>query len=135
MSGRGGGLLLKAPAGVSIALVASAQCKCRQPGFAADNPAFVGGYQLIRGIQGSQVHFDFVVAAGEHRGAAAGTEMTAGVVLRLALDGHRILREYGRGVEQRTMMFSAVQAVTKADPIRASRGDDSYVAAEATAGE
>src|SRR5207245_6598452 len=53
-------LLLKATRGVTIALVSSRERKRRQPGLATDDPAFVGWHQLIRSIQGSYVHFDFV---------------------------------------------------------------------------
>ena len=67
-------LLLKATRGVTIAVVSSRERKRRQPGLATDDPAFVGWHQLVRGIQGSQVHFDFVGAACENGRAAAGTE-------------------------------------------------------------
>jgi len=57
------GLLLEPTRGVTIAVVSSRERKRRQPGLATDDPAFVGWHQLVRGIQGSQVHFDFVCAA------------------------------------------------------------------------
>ena len=57
------GLLLKATRGVTIAVVSSRERKRRQPGLAADGPEFVGWPQLVRGIEVSQVHFDFVCAA------------------------------------------------------------------------
>src|SRR5437867_9908934 len=56
-------LLLKATCGVTIAVVSSRERKRRQPGLATDAPEFVGWPQLVRGIQGSFVHFDFVSAA------------------------------------------------------------------------
>src|SRR5258706_3185204 len=59
-------LLLQATGGVTIALVSSRERKRRQPRLAADDPAFVGWLQLVRGVQGSQVHFDFVGAASEN---------------------------------------------------------------------
>jgi len=65
-------LFLEATAGVTIALVSSLERKRRQPGFTTDDPAFVGWHQLVGGIQGSQVHFDFVGGACENGRAAAG---------------------------------------------------------------
>src|SRR6185437_10777491 len=69
----------KATRGVTIALVSSRERKRRQPGLATDDPAFVGWHQLVRGIQGSQVHFDFVCGTSENGRAAAGTEKSPGV--------------------------------------------------------
>ena len=81
------------------------------------DPAFVGRHQLIGGIQGSQVHFDFVGAAGENRRAAAGTEKPPGVVACFTSDRHRILGEHRGSVKQRPMMLAAVETVAKADPV------------------
>src|SRR5690606_19976095 len=55
------------------------------------------GYQLIGRIQCAQVHFDFVAAAGEHRGAAARAEDAAGVVAGFAFNVHRALGKDRRG--------------------------------------
>src|SRR5436190_22127636 len=128
-------LLLKATRGVTIALVSSRERKRRQPGLATDDPAFVGWHQLVRGIQGSQVHFDFVCGARENGRAAAGTEKSPGVVACFAIDRHRILREHRGSVKKGPMMLSAIETVTKADPVWESRRHDSDVAAQATAGE
>src|SRR5919106_6819560 len=128
-------LLLKAIRGVTIAVVSSRERKRRQPGLATDDPAFVGWHQLVRGIQGSYVHFDFVCAASENRRAAAGTEKPPGVVACFAIDRHRILREHRGSVKEGPMMLAAVETVTKADPVRAARRDNPDVAAQATAGE
>src|ERR1700693_4015258 len=87
-------LLLKATRGVTIALVSSRERKRRQPGLATDDPAFVGWHQLVRGIQGSYVHFDFVCGACENGRAAAEPERPPGVVACFAIDRHRILREH-----------------------------------------
>ena len=70
-------LLLKSPRAIPIALVSSRERKRRQPGLAADGPEFVGRRQLVRRIQRSQVHFDFVCAACENGRAAARTEDVA----------------------------------------------------------
>src|SRR5437868_11275523 len=128
-------LLLKATRGVTIALVSSRERKRRQPGLATDDPAFVGWHQLVRRIQGSQVHFDFVCGACENGRAAAGTEKPAGVVACFAIDRHRILREHRGSVKKGPMMLAAVETVTKADPVWESRRHNSDVAAKATARE
>lgn len=113
-------LLLKATRGVTVAVVAFRERKRRQPGLATDDPAFVGWPQLVRGIQGSQVHFDFVGSACENGGAAAGTEKSPGIVARFALDLHRILRKHRRSVKESPVMLSAIKTVTQADPVWAS---------------
>ena len=108
-------LLLEATRGVTIAVVSSRERKRRQPGLATDDPAFVGWHQLVRGIQGSQVHFDFVRGAPENGRAAAGTEKPPGVVACFAIDRHRILREHRGSVKKGPMMLAAVETVTKAN--------------------
>src|SRR5688572_18276194 len=128
-------LLLKATRGVTIALVSSRERKRRQPGLATDDPAFVGWHQLVRGIQGPYADFDFVCAACENGGAAAGTEKPPGVVACFAIDRHRILREHRGSVKKGPMMLAAVETVTKADPVWGPRRHNSDVAAQATAGE
>jgi hypothetical protein len=90
---------------------------------------------LVRGIQGSQVHFDFVCAAREDRRTAAGTEKPPVVVAGFALNRHRILREYRGSMKKGPMMLAALKTVTKADPVWASRRYNSDLAAHATAGE
>lgn len=128
-------LLLKASRGVTIAVISARQRKRRQPGLATDDPAFVGWHQLVRGIQGSQVHFDFVRGAGENGRAAAGTEKPSGIVACFAIDRHRVLREHRGSMEESAMMLATVETVTKADPVRESRRHDADVAAQATARE
>src|SRR5687767_4925046 len=128
-------LLLRAARGVTIAVVSSRERKRRQPGLATDDPEFVGWPQLVRGIQGSQVHLDLVCAASENGRAAAGTEKPPGVVAGFALDRHRILREHGGSVKKGPVMLAAVETVTKSDPVWASRRHNADVAAQATAGE
>src|SRR4051794_518161 len=127
--------MLIAPRGFTIAVVASVERKRRQPGLAADGPAFVGRHQLVSGIQGPEVHFDFVCAASEYGGAAGGTEEPPGVVACFAIDRHRILGEDRGGVKERPMMLAAVETVANADPVRGPRRHNSDVPAQATAGE
>src|SRR5262245_21929889 len=56
------GLLLEATRRVAIAVVTPRDGKRRQPRLATDGPELVSWPQLVRRIQGSQVHFDFVCA-------------------------------------------------------------------------
>src|SRR5919197_2412460 len=128
-------LLLKATRGVTIAVVSSLERKRRQPGLATDDPAFVGWHQLVGSIQGSHAHFDFVCAACENGGAAAGTEKPPDVVACFAIDRHRILREHRGSVKKGPRVLAAVETVTNADPVWESRSHNSDVAAQATARE
>src|SRR5438105_5092020 len=125
----------KATRGVRIALVSSRERERGQPGLATDDPAFVGWRQLVRGIQGSQVHFDFVGGACENGRAAAGTEKPSRVVACFAIDRHRILREHRGSVKKGPMMLAAVETVTNADPVWDARRHNSDIAAKATARE
>src|SRR3546814_15679762 len=75
------------------------------------SPELVGWHQLVGGIQGPQVHFDFVGAASEDGGTAAGTEKPPGVVACFAVDRHRTLREHRGRVKQGPMMLAAVETV------------------------
>lgn len=90
--------------------------KRRQPGFTTDRPAFIRWRQPIRLIQAAQVHFDFIAAEGKDGGAATRAETAPGVVANIALDHHRLPREYRGGEEQGAMMLAAVETVAKADP-------------------
>tara|TARA_R100001244_G_scaffold64627_3_gene53463 strand:- start:7109 stop:7627 length:519 start_codon:yes stop_codon:yes gene_type:complete len=128
-------LLLNAPRGVTIARVSSRERKRRQPGFAPHGPEFVGGYQLVRGIQGAQIHFDLVCGTGENGRAAARTEKPPGVVAGFANDHHCILRENCGSVKERPVMLAAVEAMTKTNPVWSSRRLNADVAAKATARE
>ncbi|HPF27048.1 MAG TPA: hypothetical protein P5528_08660 [Steroidobacteraceae bacterium] len=127
------GLLRKATRGVTIALVSFRERKRRQPRLAADDPGFVCWYQLVRGIQGSQVDFDFVRRASENGRAAAGTEKPPGILAQFAIDRHSILREYRGSVKKGPVMLAAVEAMTKADPVWQSRRRQLDFAAKATA--
>jgi hypothetical protein len=88
---------------------------------------------LVRGIQGPEVHFDFVVAPAENGRTAAGTEKPPGEIARFTLDRHRILREYRGSMKKSSMMLAAVETVTNADAVWASRRHNSDAAAQATA--
>ncbi|SJM28405.1 hypothetical protein BQ8482_110335 [Mesorhizobium delmotii] len=90
---------------------------------------------MVRGVQGSQVHFNFVCGASENGRAAAGTEKPPGVVACLAFDRHRILGEHRGSVKKGPMMLAAVETMTNADPVWESRRHNSDVAAQATASE
>src|SRR3546814_17928269 len=99
--------------GVTITVVSSLERKRRQPGLATDGPELVGWHQLVGGIQGPQVHFDFVGAASEDGGTAAGTEKPPGVVAGFAVDRHRHLREHRGRVKPGPMMLSPVAPIPK----------------------
>ena len=58
---------LEATRGLTIAVVSPRKRKRWQPGLATDGPEFVRWLQLVRVIQRSQVHFDFVCGASENR--------------------------------------------------------------------
>src|SRR5437588_11356589 len=68
------GLRFEAGRGVAVAVVSSLERKRRQPGFATDDPEFIGWHQLVGGIQGPKVHADFALAAAENGRAAARAE-------------------------------------------------------------
>src|SRR5687768_11685460 len=106
------GLFFKAARGGTVALVSSRDRKRRQPGLAPDGPEFIGWHQLVRGIQGSQVHFDLVGGSCENGRAAAGAEKPPGIVACFALNRHRILGEHCGSVKKCPMMLAAVEAVT-----------------------
>src|SRR4030095_4059631 len=116
-------LLFKATRGVTIALVSSRERKRRQPGLTTDDPAFVGWHQLVRGIQGSQVHFDFVCGACENGRTAAGTEKPPGVVACFPIDRYRILREHRESLKKRAMVLAAVETDHGGSPKRSSWSD------------
>jgi hypothetical protein len=113
-------LLLEAASGVTIAIVSSLERERRQPGLATNCPELVGWLQLVRGVQTSYVDIDFICCAREDGRAAAGTETPPSVVACLAVDRHRIVREYRGSVKERSMMLAAVETMTDADPVWAS---------------
>jgi hypothetical protein len=57
------------------------------------------------------MHFDFVCCACKNGRATAGAEMSPGIVLRFAGNRHGILRKHSGGVEEGTVMLSAVEAM------------------------
>src|SRR5690349_21156485 len=128
-------LLLGATRRVAIALVSSRERKRWQPGLATDDPAFVGRHQPVRGIQGSQVHFDFVRGPGENGRPAAGTKKPPGVVACFTVDRHRIVRKHRRRVKEGPMMLAAVETVTKADAVGKSGRHNPDLSAKTTTRE
>lgn len=130
-----GNRAFEAARGVTIAVVSPCQRKRRQPGLATDGPELVVLPQLVGGVERSQVHFDFVGAARKNRRAAAGREKSPGLTACFAIDRHRVPREHCGGVEEGPMMLATVETVTKADPVWQPRRRNSYVAAQAAAGE
>lgn len=108
----------------------------REPGFAAEGPAFVGGGELIGRVEGAEMDLDLAAAGegGEDGGAADGAEVAAFIVARLAFDGHRVGGEDGGGEEQGAMMLAAVQAVAEAGAVGLANGGEADGAAEARGG-
>lgn len=93
------------------------------------------GRQLIGCIKAAEMHLDFIPASGEIRGPTTGTELASDIPSRFALDFHRILWGNGRSTKQSAMVLSAVEAMTDSDPVRASPGQNSNVAAVAVTHE
>jgi hypothetical protein len=133
--GAGGHLLLKAIRFVTTALVSFHVRKGWQPRLATDGPAFVGWLKLIGSIKGSQVHFDFVRTASENRRAAVRAKKTPSVISRFTANNYRILREHCGSIKKSPVMLAAVETVTKADPVWASRRYNLNFAANAAARE
>ena len=79
------------------------------------------------------MHLDLVSEAREDGRTAARAEKPLRIFARLSRDRHRIFGEDCGSVEQSAMMFAAIEAVTKADPIGVSRRHDPDVTAKATA--
>ena len=102
---------------------------------AASSSGRLGCRQLVRGVQRTEVHFDFIGAACEHRRTAVRTKMPSGVITGFALDRHGILMKYRTGVEQRAMMLATVEAMTNTHPQGSTLGDQAHVAAQTTAGK
>ena len=82
----GCGLVLGAACTGSIPFV-SLQRERWQPGFAADGPEFVGGRQLVGGVEAAEVHLNLIAADCEHRRAAGGPEAATGVAAGVSGDG------------------------------------------------
>ena len=109
--------------------------KRRQPGLATDGPEFIGWHQLVRGIQGSQVDFDFVGAASRKRTSRSGDRKTArhSRVFRPRSSPHPPGTPRTREKARHDACGSRDSG--KRRPGRASRRHNPDVAAQATAGE
>ena len=129
------GLILGATCIIPVSLISSRKRKWRQPGLAANSPKLVGWPELVRCIEGSQIHLGFISATAENRRAAAGAEMPPRIVACFAIDRHRILRENRGSVKERAVMLAAVETMAKADPVWTSRDHETDIAAQAPAGE
>ena len=77
-----------------------------------NGPTFVGWHELVRRIQRSQVHFDFIVAACKNRRTATWAKKSSRVVACFAFDCDRIQREHSRRIKKRPVMLAAIKAVT-----------------------
>ncbi|OPG74955.1 hypothetical protein B1218_35060, partial [Pseudomonas ogarae] len=77
---------------------------------------------MIGGARRGQVWFVPVGGTEEYRGATARADTAPAISSCLASDRHGIVGEDGGRVEERPVMLGAVEAVAKADAIRAPRG-------------
>src|SRR5690348_15625040 len=128
--------LVLAPAGaLAVAFVGMLERERRQPGFAAHGPQLVGRRHLVGGVERAEAHLDLVAAAAEHRRAAVGAEVATTIVTRLAFGCHGVGGKDRGGVEQRSGVLAAVEAVAQADAIRLTRRQDADLAAQTPAGE
>ena len=59
-----------------------------QPGLATDCPEFIGWLQLIGGIKGAEVDFEFIPGTRIDRRAACWAEIPATILMCLALNLH-----------------------------------------------
>ena len=57
------------------------------------------------------------------------------IIAGFTIDRHRGLGKDRRAVEKRAVVLAAIEAMTKTDAVRAPRGHDPDVAAQASAGE
>ncbi len=106
-----------------------------QPGLSAYGPEFVGWLEEIGPVEGAEVDFDFIIAAGENRRAAAGAEETLGMAACLAGNHDGIFWENRGSVEQSAVVLAAIHTVTKANSVWLSRCYDPNLSAGATACE
>lgn len=120
--------------GVAVALVLAGAGDRGEPGFAADGPEFVGGGELVRGVEGAEGDADLVAAGAEEDGAAGCAGVAAPVAAGFAGDGDGLGREDGGGVEEGAVMLAAVHAVAEADAVGGAGGGDADGAAEAGGG-
>jgi hypothetical protein len=109
---------LKPSAGITIMLVSPVQRELWQPGLTPRDPTLISRHQLIGRIQAPQVDFDFVAGAAKHRRTTTGTKKSAFVIADSAANGDSVVGKNCRRMEQRSMMFAAIQTVANTDPIR-----------------
>src|SRR5690606_14308527 len=107
----------------------------RQPAFAADGPALIGGLQEVGGVKTAERHLDLVAAAREDGGATGRAEEAPAIALRLPLDHHCLLGKDRRAAEERAVMLAAVEAMAETHPIGPSRRHEPQLPAKASAGE
>lgn len=127
-------LFVRAAGGVAVPIIPLCARKPRQPRLATDAPALIGWFELIRSIQGAEMHFDFIVRARKYGRAAMGTEMAPLIGVRLAFDYNRARRKDRSRIEHRAMVFATLQAMAHTDPVRRSRRRQSNTTAQAATG-
>jgi hypothetical protein len=128
----GAPLLFVAARSLTIAFEMFREREGREPGLATNSPQLVGGLELVRRVERSQIHDDLLVAAREQWRPTSRAEMPPFEIARFALDDNRVPRKDCGRVKQRAVVLAAVEAMTDADAIRASRRDDAHRAAQAS---
>ena len=88
---------------------------------------------MVDGVEGAEIHFNFVAGPPEHRRAAPRAEMTPGIFACLSLNRHCNLIEDRRRVKQGSMVLPAIEAVADADALRLAYRGETDIAAEAAA--
>ena len=106
----------------------------REPCFAPCCPTFIVWRELIRGVKGTEMKFNFISALGKDRRATARTKTPTPKGTGGAGDCDRSDGILGRSVKERAVMFAAIHAVANPNPVGRALGDKSNVAAGAAAG-
>src|SRR5690606_21382150 len=107
----------------------------RQPAFAADGPALIGGLQEGGGVKTAERHLDLVAAARDDRGAPGPPAEAPATASRPPLARHCPRGSGRRAAEERAVMLAAVEAMAETHPIGPSRRPEPQLPAKASAGE
>jgi len=68
---------------LTVTFVVATEREGRQPRLTAHDPQFVGGLELIGGVQHAEMHFDFIFTAAKYRRAAARAEVLVMIWCRI----------------------------------------------------
>lgn len=118
---------------LAVAFVFLHAQKFRQPVFAPLAPKFIGGCELVWGVEYAEVDFNLAVRCGENRCAAGWAKVAVFVLVGVPCDGDVRGRKGCGGVKDCAVVFAAIKAVTNADTFGIAFGRNSDCAACATA--